>query len=294
MPKPLPEFDTLFYLEIGLYPAFEERARAAELKIGEVSSFVDGIILNVLSRLDQPDAATHPMVLAIIDQCHRHDLEIIWGRDLWPRWRGIDAYSIGDLFNPAWYAAALSAIRAEADALDIERTFIYAEPHGEGPLANDHAEQMLHNEIDDASRIQIDNAIRNAQGSGVPPADIMYPAFASSQTAYPWALLRLGKLYWTMRTFGVGAPPDEPIINPPVGTFRPSTLNTWAVRLAPKGRPYGPNDTAGQHSVEQFMALDWAAIQVAYPKCKTLVLFAETRAVSEVMYELGKVAEAMP
>lgn len=173
------------------------------------------IAIVVRSWPEVPDAARNQAVLRAMRVCEHFALPFIWGRWLWVGWPSdkLDAPMPEELshYDPAYYAAAIANLKAEARSLGAADTFLDAEPYArsvqKGPLKSG---------LGCIDQVSIPHAIERAV-SATGPVDFIYPCSSSNPNNYPWSVVGLGKNRMDSKTYKVKTADGKVPANPPDG-----------------------------------------------------------------------------
>lgn len=114
-------------IKFGLHSTTADKDWAAVSSLRYCKGVFDEVVTIVPSVLEQPEAATHPLVVAAMAILHDIGVDVGWGRWLYPRWEYIDFF---EAFDWKFYANALDVIEDERQALNANKTFFDLEPIG--------------------------------------------------------------------------------------------------------------------------------------------------------------------
>jgi hypothetical protein len=87
--------------------------------------------LSVPSWQQYPKATQDARVRAVVQLAERENVALIWGRMLWPPYG--PEKTAWDHIRPAFYSAAITALRIEGALIGAEATALDGEPYGDSP-----------------------------------------------------------------------------------------------------------------------------------------------------------------
>lgn len=230
----------------------------------------DELLLAVPSYWEAPNASEHELVQSVIDICRGHAVKVDWGRRLFVTW-DVDTsrpQAPGDWCDPAYYAVTLARIKEEAKSIGAD-SFINCEPHGD----KTETEWFKKPGFTPDQRERVEDAVRQAI-SLTGKVDYAYPAGSANPKHFSWPMHCMGIEGLQSKTYEV-MNPDSVQITPPEGYAR--EVVWWGVLLGGSGL-----------TVQQYRALDWPAIKVAWPECKGFWLMPHPKYRLKLLQALGE------
>ena len=193
----------LLYVGLALLPTTEEQEYGWLEGYAEAAKSIDGILLNLPSWQEVPDALHNDLVQKTLRECRLHGIDVYLGRDLWIRWKGRSSYKQKklDVFNPAYYAAYLSRINAEAKVIGAKGTFVECEPYGNTIFKP----WFKKAGFDQSECRRVLNAVAEATAIA-PRVTLAYPAGGGRPNHYSWPLRYLGEQFLHSKTYQVRDP----------------------------------------------------------------------------------------
>lgn len=246
---------TLFFLGLSLLERFREREEAWVEALPGLVGKVDGILLVVPSWQEAPDALCNNLVRRIATTCSLtgNSVNVYWGRRLWITWANLADYPQHkwDVYDPAYYAAFLSRLAAEAKAIGALGTFAECEPYGDKL----HTEWFKRDGFGSWNRRKVLKAIQAAKRVA-PAATMAYPAGSMDPRHYSWPMRNLGKEFLHSKTYKV-QDPAQVRLNPPSGYA--VNMDWWGSWVTTTG-----DGKTGPLTVEQYQDLSWDDIRMLY------------------------------
>ncbi|MHC4511424.1 MAG: hypothetical protein ACYTAO_21150 [Planctomycetota bacterium] len=267
---------TLLNVGLTLREEYNERERSWLGLYQHVPKFANGVLLALPSWQEVPNVLNDRLVEETLDQCVSHGLDVYFGRDLWIRWKGRTTWKqkINDVFDPAYYAAYLSRLAAEAKAIGAKGTFAECEPYGNTIFKP----WFKKDGFSEQEFWRVLAAITEARQ--VAPATTMaYPAGAQHPNHYSWPLRYLGNQFLHHKTYQL----LEFKVNatPPNGF--PLQMNWWGTWIAERVYPGEKPLT-----VAEYQALDWGAIRQAHPDMIGNWIYIAAEEWLQVVQQLGE------
>ncbi len=269
----------LLYVGLSLLPQLKDSEYGWLEIYAEVGEFADGILLALPSWQEAPNALEHDLVQKTLHKCRVHGIDVYLGRDLWIRWKARSPYKQSklDVFNPAYYAAYLSRIDAEARAIGAKGTFVECEPYGD-TIFKPWFKQAG---FDQSERQRVLKAVAEATAIA-PPVTFAYPAGGRRPNHYSWPLRYLGDQFLHSKTFQV-RDPKRLRATPPSG--HKLQLNWWGSWLKAADKP-----GSGPLTVGEFLSLDWPGIRTELPELQGVWIYVTGSDFKQVAYLLGEAA----
>lgn len=275
-PKP----PVLFFLSLTLQDDLREQEEATVAAIEWLRGSVTGILLGLPSWQQEPGALHHQLVVDARMACHAAGIDIYHGRDLFSRWGPTaEIQRRSDVFNPAYYAAYLRGLGAEARAIGAAGTFAYCEPHGDSPFQ----EWFKKTGFSRLDRWRVKGAIERALRVA-PPTTLAYPAGGKQSSQFGWMLRRLGEQNLHHKPFKLRNPSRLHMTPPRRERIELDWWGSWLTTV--DGGGFGPL------LVREWRNLDFHAIQAAYPECRGFWVYAargeDGNERAQVMVEMGR------
>jgi hypothetical protein len=237
----------------------------------------DGVILNVFSWYEQQAAATHPLVQMAVQILRSGGKLLGWGRRHWVSYPNMVAPDVPrptscSYFDPAYHAAAISRVKAEAAMLGARWTVLDIEPYGPSPQGA--LKDAILTALD---RQRIRRPIAEAtEATG--RVDIATPSGSNRETHYSYALREVASTYWCQKTYGATSVDTVPEIKTPPGVE--VDMHWWGSNLG-----LADEIAAGGKyvTVDDVWALDWLAIKAAYPGALGVIAYVRAERAADVI-----------
>lgn len=286
MLKQLGDLKVLLSMHLTLLEQNRKMEESWLAGLAEAAKAVDGVLLSFFSWREYPDLLADDLARRFIDECHLHRIPIFLTRRLWITWPHIvgDQQPL-DLYDPAYYAAALHRLAVEVDHIGAAGTAIDAEPYGDGLYAGD-ANSFRHVGFTSSQRALISEIIAHVAVDGIRPT-FARPGGGLGPEHHGWIMGLLGEAYMfdgpTYKRQNLeGFDPQPPLDHK-------LNLEVWGSWLKPE-----PGDNPpGERPVnpKEFLKMNWKYIGVAYPELEYVKIHTERADLLPIMYFLGKAAD---
>jgi len=239
-------------------------------------SWFTHVILKVPSWQEYPDAPDHLLIKHALNICRDRGIPVIWGRNLWVSWpEFVDGTKFNFVppipdassqYDPAYFAAALATVSAEARRIGAVGTFLDTEPYGDSV----HKLSLKSAELTEALQSRIRSAVQIAVASAG-RVDFVYPSSSGRATHFAWPLLELGQWRCDSKAYYTTAPDYQlPKINPP--TCIEHRLDLWGCNVG-LGRPEDVVGSQVKLTIADVMALDLSVIRQQHPDCRGIWVY---------------------
>lgn len=259
--------------------------------IAEASKAFDGVIVCPWACDEDLNAWDRPYMVKLVSAIRTHGLELVNGRDLFPR---KDDSLLGFLApgDPVFYTRALATLEAERKRLGCEMSWLSSEPYD----VDDTGRRFFTDEHNGWKRTGFTSAdvrrVRHAiagVSSYVPRATVIEPGWTSYRPKgvdhYGHAFRDLGKIAAIRDTYRLRNPAE--LVVPDPDAVR--CLGFW-VDPDPTAPDFVAKYGEGVLSCEEYMALDWDAWEDRFRHLEITWVYTEAARKRAAMLRLGELA----